>query len=727
MSVRVEQPGRVHDETSAVCPGCAQPVEDARCHFCGVAARAGRYAVVRVVAQTAHSRVYEARGPGGEKVALKELQFNAVPDAATIEAFEREVATLAALQHPAVPRFVESFREGQGVGLRLYLAAEFIEGRALAERLRDGPLPESEVFDLAEQALAVLAYLHAQTPVVLHRDLKPQNLIIDPAGRLHLVDFGSTRRLDKEQTHGSTLVGTFGYMAPEQLGGTVDKTTDLYGLGATFLHAATGVAPGDLLQADLTPRLPGTLSAGLRTFLARLLQPRRDRRYATAGEAQLALQSLRSGRIPGARARRFAVAAAVLVAVVTGTSLVMRPSPTRPEAAHVELALDAMTTKALIDELRGMRSGPFIEPVITAQGKPLFDALQQRPDAMTTLISLVRDPTLGAMALELLGYSGYQYQVSFPAADQLALVDLMVSPDALTSARARAILSRVSLTEEAWRGVRRRLEDRTLPIQHRAVLAAESPSWAAGAMKEQQQLLRATGLALLKTETELPMLFGAVGMVTAFSTGEQERRETITALIEASARTEDVAAARRLGALVAAQHPVADEVELLRHLGGRDEASKAFLEAATATPPEAKRAAPLDRRALEHTAREGGEVDQCMALGHLLELDASDPKARASHEEKLLKLAQSDQRYVFQAAVGALGNNPPLSRAALLALMPQTPRFTSSLYLFAEQYAALGAEAAPALPALRTCVTTLGNPELRLKCQLAVEAIERSH
>jgi serine/threonine protein kinase len=82
-----------------------------------------------------------------------------------------------------------------------------------------------------------------QTPPVLHRDLKPANVVLRPDGTLALVDFGSVRTLSTDRTHGSTLVGTFGYMPPEQLGGTVDRTSDLYALGATLLHDLTGRDP----------------------------------------------------------------------------------------------------------------------------------------------------------------------------------------------------------------------------------------------------------------------------------------------------------------------------------------------------------------------------------------------------------------------------------------------------------------------------------------------------
>src|SRR5207248_11677310 len=104
---------------------CGRAGTDSRCAFCGVAFAPHGYTVEKVLAQTDHGRVYRARAPDGSIVALKELQFASVPGAQQIDAFEREAATLKTLHHPRIPRYVDSFPEGEGVHPRLYLAAEF--------------------------------------------------------------------------------------------------------------------------------------------------------------------------------------------------------------------------------------------------------------------------------------------------------------------------------------------------------------------------------------------------------------------------------------------------------------------------------------------------------------------------------------------------------------------------------------------------------------------------
>jgi hypothetical protein len=323
-------------------------VQESRCDFCGAAIVMRGYAIERVIAQGPHGRVYRARDPKGRRVALKELFFAAVPTAQEIDAFEREAATLRALAHPRIPRFLDSFSEGAGVHLRLYLVSELIEGEPLSARIARGPLPEAELRDVARQALEVLAHLHEHVPPIIHRDLKPENLIVRPDGSLALVDFGSARWLDKPRTHGSTLVGTFGYMPPEQLGGTVDATSDLYALGATLLHAATGTRPSELLRPDLSLAVPPAVPSALAPFIASLVALRPDERPGSAREA---LDSLRTGHTKSVRApavsKRIVFTAGLGVALITGAiALRAHPAPVGPVSVRAAPAAPLSPTTA---------------------------------------------------------------------------------------------------------------------------------------------------------------------------------------------------------------------------------------------------------------------------------------------------------------------------------------------------------------------------------------------
>jgi hypothetical protein len=246
-------------------------------------------------------------------VALKELIFSLVPSIEALAAFEREASFLRRLHFAGIPRFVDSFQLGEGVQTRLYLAQEYIEGDSLAGAIEREPLNESQVVDVARQVLRILVYIHGQDPKAIHRDIKPQNLILQPNGHVALVDFGSARDLSTTQTHGSTLVGTFGYMPPEQLGGTVDETSDLYGLGASLLHAVTGRRPEVWFHGGIGPdfskaKLP--LSSARRRWLLKLVEPKRTARFRSAAIALRDLED--SGRGKG----RWTVAAVAILALL---------------------------------------------------------------------------------------------------------------------------------------------------------------------------------------------------------------------------------------------------------------------------------------------------------------------------------------------------------------------------------------------------------------------------
>src|SRR5438132_140124 len=272
-------------DAGPACPSCSSQLNGDRCPVCGAAARAGVFRVVSVLAQSPHGSTYRAQGPSG-MVALKELVFALVPTAQQLDAFEREARLLGSVSHPQIPRLIDSFREGEGPSLRLYLAQELVEGEPISSRIG---IDESEARIIARQLLSILRYLHERG--IVYRDVKPANVLRRPDGTLALVDFGAARAVEGV-THGATLVGTFGYMPPEQLGGTVDATADLYALGATLVHLVGRKAPEDILGPDLELRLDHlNVSPGFRAFLARMTARKRASRPASAVEALLALEA----------------------------------------------------------------------------------------------------------------------------------------------------------------------------------------------------------------------------------------------------------------------------------------------------------------------------------------------------------------------------------------------------------------------------------------------------
>ncbi len=203
-----------------------------------------RYRIVKLIGQGGFGAVYRGWDLSLEQpVAVKE---NFGSDAESQRQFEREAKLLAGLRHPNLPRVGDHFVvPGQGQ----YLVMDFVEGKSLTTLLseRGGPLDEAEVLPWMRQVCEALDYLHTRTPPIIHRDVKPDNIIVAPDGRAMLVDFGISKVYDpsKGTTIGAKAV-TPGYSPPEQYGrGRTDARSDVYALGATLYTLLTGQTPPD--------------------------------------------------------------------------------------------------------------------------------------------------------------------------------------------------------------------------------------------------------------------------------------------------------------------------------------------------------------------------------------------------------------------------------------------------------------------------------------------------
>src|SRR5579859_6182187 len=180
---------------------------------------ADRYRIVRLLGRGSFGHTYEAeRLADGTHVAVKQLALGAVGDWKILDLFERETRVLSELTHPSIPRYLEHFSIDQAGAKSFYLVQGLVAGRSLAERVVSGWRPdEAEVKRIAVAVLDILSYLHARLPPIIHRDLKPQNVLLEDGGKVWLVDFGAVRDVYRSTTvGGSTVVGTYGYMAPEQ-------------------------------------------------------------------------------------------------------------------------------------------------------------------------------------------------------------------------------------------------------------------------------------------------------------------------------------------------------------------------------------------------------------------------------------------------------------------------------------------------------------------------------
>nr|WP_255216643.1 serine/threonine-protein kinase [Pseudenhygromyxa sp. WMMC2535] len=218
----------------------------------------------------------------GDEVAVKVFTLGGQHDWKAFELFEREVEVLRSLKHRGIPRFRDSFASEQSGDY--FLVMELVEGQTLAELMKKpGSFEAADLRRVLLDTLDILDYLHSRSPPVIHRDIKPANLLRSADGQLHLVDFGGVRVAIRPEG-GSTMIGTFGYMAPEQLHGDAGPAVDLYALGATVTALAAGRPADELPHQGLAIDLDAlSVPASLREVLEALLQPDpRDRPQSVA-------------------------------------------------------------------------------------------------------------------------------------------------------------------------------------------------------------------------------------------------------------------------------------------------------------------------------------------------------------------------------------------------------------------------------------------------------------
>ncbi|CEL97062.1 unnamed protein product [Vitrella brassicaformis CCMP3155] len=277
--------------------------------------RVGKYSVKRVLGRGAAGITYEAEASPDhptiprQTVALKCVSLRNMRTWKAMDLIEREARVLQSLSHPAIPAYVEYFQldDAGGDGSTIFcLAQKLAKGQTLEALVKERwSVDDSVICAIAIRLLEVLSYLHSQRPPIIHRDIKPANIVVDrqpDEGNgeqvdLSLVDFGGVTSAVSSQSFGSTLVGTFGYMAPEQFRGVSSVQSDLYSVGATLLYLITGQEPStfpeDRLRIDFSSALPKQLSPSMKTLVAvtqRLVEPAPQDRYASADDALRDLQ-----------------------------------------------------------------------------------------------------------------------------------------------------------------------------------------------------------------------------------------------------------------------------------------------------------------------------------------------------------------------------------------------------------------------------------------------------
>lgn len=351
--------GRVMPPTTHRAPLAARLPMDTVVH--------GRYRVTGVLGVGGMSVVYRALDLHFKSVervcAIKEMFYpgsNEEDRSRRLQGFEREAGLLAVLSHPAIPKIYDYFADGG----RAYLVQEFVPGRNLEvlSQEKGAGYSEQEVRAWGMQVCDVLMYLHGQQPhPIIFRDLKPSNIMLGEHGTLMVIDFGIARAFQRTQR--GTMIGTEGYAPPEQYRGIADPRVDVYALGATLHHLATGDDPR--YQAPFTfeqrrPRLLNpTLSERFEQVILKAVAYAADDRFPSALEFKLALRATaRETKVPASP--NLVVRAQGIATAPIPPLPVLVSSPAEPAATAVSspdanpLAVDRLLWSAATgDEVRG--------------------------------------------------------------------------------------------------------------------------------------------------------------------------------------------------------------------------------------------------------------------------------------------------------------------------------------------------------------------------------------
>jgi beta-lactam-binding protein with PASTA domain/tRNA A-37 threonylcarbamoyl transferase component Bud32 len=264
----------------------------------------GRYKILKRLGAGGMATVYLAEDQElGRRVAIKILNAKHASDEQFVERFRREASSAAALSHPNI---VSIYDRGEAEGT-YYIAMEVIDGRSLKELLlARGPSPIPVAVNYARQILSALRFAHRNG--VVHRDIKPHNVLVDEEGRVKVTDFGIARAGASEMTEVGSIIGTAQYLSPEQArGAPVDQRSDIYSVGVVLYELLTGEAPYNgetpveiaMKHLSAIPEPPSTkrpeVPPELDAVVLRALAKNPDDRYQTVEEMDADLSAISKG------------------------------------------------------------------------------------------------------------------------------------------------------------------------------------------------------------------------------------------------------------------------------------------------------------------------------------------------------------------------------------------------------------------------------------------------
>lgn len=355
-----------------------------------------QFRVVRLIGRGGFAEVFEVVDTDLQRrLAVKVLRADLPWSAATITRFKHEARAIARLNHPnTVPiHFV-----GEGEGLAYY-AMPYLEGRTLAERLRaEGPLPAEEALRIVEPVLDALQHAHEHG--LVHRDVKPDNILLESAtGRPLLVDFGIVKYLDgpAHLTEAGFIVGTPLYMSPEQALGSqsVDARSDIYGMGAVLFQLLTGAPPfegtdsQEIVGRHIREPVPSAslsrddVPPWISAIVLRCMAKHPDDRYPTA---RAVLDAIRAGRAGAHGAGGDPVALLPRTDESPTETMPAAKLPARPRPWVLGAAAAALAAALLLVSDGGERSGAAVGPGTVGETGIVETAAARTPDPATALV-----------------------------------------------------------------------------------------------------------------------------------------------------------------------------------------------------------------------------------------------------------------------------------------------------------------------------------------------------
>ena len=390
--------------------------------------RLGTYEILSSIGAGGMGEVYRARDHKLQReVAVKVLPQSFAYDPDALARFEREALAVAALSHPNILSIYDFGRQENTA----YAVMELLDGHTLREKLKAGPLPLNLVIHYALEIAQGLSAAHEKE--IVHRDLKPENLFVTKDGRVKILDFGLAKRVgrvdpaqvtsaptvDGGQTRVGTVMGTLGYMSPEQLmGQDVDHRTDLFSLGVVIyemvarqapFRGASATAISDAILHKQPPELPDKkLPPKLKALIWKLLEKEKQNRYATAGELLTELKDLEASLAPGrfrlSTRARVAAAAGLILVIASGAFLWRR-------AARERWALEVAVPEIqrLVDEFKNVEAAALAKQArAILPGNPALERLWLR---CTDVVKIETVPPGAEVSVRVPGEHPSEWQV----------------------------------------------------------------------------------------------------------------------------------------------------------------------------------------------------------------------------------------------------------------------------------------------------------------------------